>query len=182
MKFTKTDLEGVCLIDLDKKEDERGFFARSFCKQEWDKHGLISSFPQMNTSFNKKAGTIRGMHFRYLPYAEVKMVRCFSGAISDVILDVRPDSPTFGKHIQIELSSENRTLLYIPAGFAHGFQTLTNNVELLYWHSEFYNPLYETGVRFDDPILGIQWPLTSTVVSEKDNQLPFFNDFFQNNS
>lgn len=176
MIFQQTNLDGVWIIDLSRIEDERGFFARAYCEKEFHSQGLVANFPQMNTSFNAKAGTIRGMHFRKAPFSEVKMVRCISGAIADVVVDVRTESPTLGKYLQVELNHSNKKLLYIPTGFAHGFQTLTNDVELLYWHSEFFNPDFETGFCFNDPIVGINWPKTVSVVSKKDSELPLLSN------
>lgn len=168
MIFTETPLKGAFIIDLDLREDPRGFFARTFCAKEFEKRGLKSTVAQCNLSFNYKAGTLRGMHYQRPPAAETKLVRCVRGAIYDVIVDIRPDSPTYGQHISVELSAENRRTLYIPELFAHGFQTLTDDVEVIYQVGEFYTPGYENGFRYDDPAFAIEWPLPVTVISDKD--------------
>lgn len=168
MIFTPTSLAGAYLITPDFIEDERGFFARTFCRREFEDHGLNPDIVQCNLSFNKTKGTLRGMHYQAAPHAEVKLVRCTAGAIYDVIIDLRPESPTFKQWFGAELSAENHKSLYIPEGFAHGYQTSTDNTEVIYHHSAFYNPDSARGLRFDDPALGIIWPLPVDMVSPKD--------------
>ncbi|HRW07725.1 MAG TPA: dTDP-4-dehydrorhamnose 3,5-epimerase [Caldilineaceae bacterium] len=172
MLFQPTKLADAYVIDLQKHEDERGFFARSWCRNEFVEQGLDPNLVQCNISFNKKAGTMRGMHFQMEPHAETKLVRCTSGAIYDVIVDVRPESSTFLQWIGVTLSAENRTMLYVPKGFAHGFQTLVDNTEVFYQMSEFYAPGYAAGFRWDDPLFAIPWPQPVTVISTKDEAYP----------
>ena len=175
MKFVQTFLARAYIINLDPHGDERGFFARSWCQQEFAAHDLNTRLVQCNISFNTKQGTLRGMHYQAEPYAECKLVRCTTGAIYDVIIDIRPDSPTFKQWTAVELSAANRRMLYIPAGFAHGFQTLHDNTEVFYQMSEFYVPEASRGIRWDDPAFGIQWPATeSRVMSDKDRSYPDF--------
>jgi dTDP-4-dehydrorhamnose 3,5-epimerase len=168
MLFTETKLKGAFIIDLDHREDNRGFFARTFCANEFEQHGLKPSVAQCNLSFNHKKGTLRGMHYQTPPAAETKLIRCTQGAIYDVIVDMRPDSPTYLSHIGVELTAENRRALYVPEMFAHGYQALTDGAEVVYQVGEFYTPGYERGLRYNDPILGIEWPTEVTVISEKD--------------
>jgi dTDP-4-dehydrorhamnose 3,5-epimerase len=169
MIFTETKLKGAYLIDVDKHEDERGFFARSWCADEFEKHGLRQRVVQCNISFNKERGTLRGMHYQTEPYPEAKLVRCTMGALYDVIIDLRSDSSTFKEWLAVELTAENHRALYVPEGFAHGFQTLAANTEVFYQMGEFFHPECARGVRWDDPAFGIKWPLTdSLVISEKD--------------
>lgn len=169
MLFTETQLKGAFLVDLQLREDERGFFARSWCQNEFSEIGLNSDLVQCNISFNLKKGTLRGMHYQTEPFPEAKVVRCTMGRIYDVIVDLRPESPTFKKWIGVDLSAENRRALYVPFGFAHGFQTLSDNSEVFYQMSEFYHPECSTGVRWNDPAFGIEWPLSQQVViSERD--------------
>src|SRR6266487_3389064 len=158
MIFIETTLKGAFIIEPERLEDERGFFARSFCRKEFEDHGLNPNLVQCSISFNKKKGTLRGMHYQISPHAEAKLVRCTMGAIYDVIIDLRPHLPTFKQWIAVELTAENRQMLYIPEGFAHGFQTLTDNTEVYYQMSQFYYPEYSRGVRWDDPAFGIVWP------------------------
>jgi dTDP-4-dehydrorhamnose 3,5-epimerase len=172
--FTEIQLNGSFLIELHRIEDERGFFARSCCKREFDQHGLSSEWVQCNISFNRKRGTLRGMHYQSAPYEEIKLVRCTKGAIYDVIIDLRPDSQTFREWYSIELTENNRKMLYIPEGFAHGFLTLTDHTEVFYQMSEFYAPGHGRGVRWNDPAFNITWPIDVNVISEKDNQFPDF--------
>lgn len=172
MLFQPTSLAGAYVIDLQKIEDERGFFARSWCVQEFAEHGLDTRLVQCNISFNKEQGTVRGMHYQMPPFAETKLVRCTRGAIYDVIVDLRPTSPTFLQWLGVVLSAENRSLLYIPQGFAHGFQTLVDNTEVFYQMSEFYAPEAARGLRWDDPNLKVRWPLPVTVISLKDQSYP----------
>jgi dTDP-4-dehydrorhamnose 3,5-epimerase len=168
MKFTETKLKGAFIIDLDERLDNRGFFARTFCMKEFIDHGLKPTVAQCNLSFNHKQGTLRGMHYQTPPATETKLVRCTQGAIYDVIIDMRPNSPTYLSHIGVELSAENRKALYVPDLFAHGYQTLTPNAEVVYQVSEFYTPGYEKGLRYNDPALGIHWPLSISEISPKD--------------
>lgn len=178
MKFIPTPLTGAYLIEIEPKGDCRGFFARAFCEQEFKHEGLESQFCQINNSFSAKKGTLRGMHYQLTPSSEVKMVRCVAGALYDVISDLRPDSPTFGKWFGATLSAKNRTLMYVPRGFAHGFLTLTDDVETLYLVSASYAPQDERGLRFDDPWLAISWPSEPIEVSPKDSTWPFFDPEF----
>ncbi len=174
MLFSETKLKGAYLIDLERREDERGFFARSWCADEFGKLGLNTRLAQCNVSFNLKKGTLRGMHFQAEPYPEAKVVRCTVGAIYDVIVDLRPDSPTFKQWVSAELSAENRRALYVPEGFAHGFQTLEDNAEVFYQMSEFFHPECARGVRWDDPAFGIEWPLNVPIISMRDRNYPEF--------
>ena len=178
MKFAETKLKGAFIITPDLIEDERGFFARTFCRREFEEHGLNPDIVQCNISFNKKKGTLRGMHYRTRHHAEVKLVRCTAGKIYDVIIDLRPESPTFKHWSAVELSADNHKLLYIPEGFAHGFQTLADNAELSYQHSAFHSPGHERGVRFNDPDLNIVWPLEVSVISPKDQIYPIIGHNF----
>ena len=174
MIFTETKLKGAFVIDLEKKEDARGFFARTFCQKEFQAHGLNASFVQANVSVNFKKGTFRGMHTQAAPYREAKLVRCAEGGLFDVIVDLRKKSATFKKWLGVELSKENCKMLFIPEGFAHGFVTLTDNTQILYQMSEFYAPGFDRGFRYDDPAFGIQWPVKITEISEKDAAWPLF--------
>jgi dTDP-4-dehydrorhamnose 3,5-epimerase len=174
MKFTETRLRGACLIELQPIEDARGFFARTFCRREFEEHNLNPAIVQCNTSFNKVSGTIRGMHYQVEPAREVKIVRCIAGAIFDAIVDLRPDSPTYRGWFGAELSAGNRCALYVPEGFAHGYMTLTDNTETLYMVSEFYSPGLERGIRWNDPAFRIEWPMAARVISEKDASHPDF--------
>jgi len=168
MRFVETPLAGAFVIDLEKREDERGFFARVFCRDEFEDHGLPSAIVQINDSLAADKGTLRGMHYQLPPHAETKVVRCIRGALYDVILDLRPDSKTFGRHFGIELSAENRTMVCVPKGFAHGFVTLRDDTEAFYLTDESYAPTHERGIRWNDPAFGIAWPLEPAVISEKD--------------
>ena len=172
MLFTETKLKGAFIIDLELKSDDRGFFARTFCAKEFEAHGLKPFVSQCNLSFNHKAGTLRGMHYQVAPACETKLVRCTRGAVYDVIIDLRPDSPTYQQHIGVELSADNRRALYVPEMFAHGYQTLTDDAEVAYQVTEFYTPGYERGARYNDPAFGIEWPVPITVISEKDANWP----------
>lgn len=172
MIFTPLSLTGAFLINIEKKTDDRGFFARYYCVKEFALHGLETNWVQMNTTLTLNKGTVRGMHFQRDPMAETKLLRCLRGSIWDVIVDLRKDSTTFGKWEKVELNDTNRSLLYIPKGFAHGFQTLQDNSELLYMHSEFYSSQHEGGIRFDDPDLNINWPLAIEFISDRDNKHP----------
>jgi len=179
MKFIETILQGAYLIVPDLLEDERGFFARTFCRREFAEMGINSDFVQGNISYNKKKGTLRGMHYQIRPHAEVKLVRCTAGAIYDVIVDLRPESPTFRQWISAELTASNHETLYIPERFAHGFQTLSDDAEVIYHHSAYYAPENEHGLRFDDSSLGIAWPLPVAVISDRDKNHPLMDDHFQ---
>ncbi|MFC1643524.1 dTDP-4-dehydrorhamnose 3,5-epimerase [Chlamydiota bacterium] len=173
MKFTETKLKGAYTIEPELLEDERGFFARSFCLKEFEEHGLNPRIVQSNISFNRKKGTLRGMHYQTSPYEEVKLVSCPEGTIYDVIVDLRKDSPTYSKWVSVELSSENHKMLYIPQSFAHGFQTLEDSTTVFYQMSEFYHPESSKGIRWDDPLFKIKWPLREQIISEKDLTYPY---------
>jgi dTDP-4-dehydrorhamnose 3,5-epimerase len=175
MIFTETPLAGAFVVDLEKRGDERGFFARAFCEREFADRGLPGRFVQINESLSAKRGTLRGMHYQLAPKAETKVVRCIRGALHDVILDLRRESPTFGRHFGAELSAENRRAMVVPKGFAHGFLTLTDDAEALYLVDEGYAPEAERGVRWDDPRFAIAWPLQPVVLSEKDRSLRDFD-------
>lgn len=172
MIFRETELSGAFIIDLDTRADPRGFFARTFCMREFEEHGLQTFTAQCNLSYNHLAGTMRGMHYQLPPAAETKLVRCTRGAIHDVIVDLRPDSPTFGEHVGVELSEHNRTALYVPGVFAHGYMSLSDGAEVVYQVSEFYTPGLERGLRHDDAALGIRWPRSVVVISDKDASWP----------
>lgn len=168
MKFTETPLKGAFIIDLEQRSDSRGFFARAFCAREFEEHGLKTAVAQCNMAYNYKKGTMRGLHYQVAPAAEAKLVRCIGGAVYDVLVDLRPDSPTYLQHYGLELSADNRRAVYVPEMFAHGYLTLTDNAELFYQVSEFYTPGTEQGLRYNDPALKIEWPLAVEVISEKD--------------
>ena len=175
MIFTEINLKGAFIIEPERLEDERGFFGRTFCQEEFRAHGLNPRLVQCNISFNKKKGTLRGMHYQIAPHEEAKLVRCTMGAIYDVIIDVRADSPTFKQWVAVELTVENRRMLHVPEGFAHGFQTLADNTEVFYQMSEFYHPECARGVRWNDPAFGIEWPDDERIISAGDQQYPDFN-------
>ncbi len=168
MRFTETQLPDAFTIDPEELHDARGFFARTFCVHEFSEHGLNARIVQSSISYNLKRGTLRGMHYQIPPAAETKIVRCVRGAICDVIVDMRPESPTFLCHVAVELSADNHRALYIPELFAHGFQTLTDDVEVEYQMSALYDPAYSRGLRHDDPVLNIAWPLPVSVISPRD--------------
>jgi dTDP-4-dehydrorhamnose 3,5-epimerase len=168
MIFTETTLPGAYLIDIQPIEDPRGFFARAWCQQEFEAHGLVAHMVQTNISFNHYKGTLRGMHYQLAPYGEVKIIRCIRGAIYDVIVDLRPDSPTYLQWLGVELTSETHRMLYVPENFAHGFQTMADATEVTYQVSQFYTPAAEQGLCWNDPAIGIAWPLAVSVISEKD--------------
>ncbi|PPJ63171.1 dTDP-4-dehydrorhamnose 3,5-epimerase [Cuspidothrix issatschenkoi] len=172
MIFTATKLAGAFIIDLEEKPDSRGFFARTFCADEFLSHGLKPTVAQCNLSFNHQKGTLRGMHYQTLPAAETKLIRCTQGAIYDVIIDMRPESPTYLSHIGVELTAQNRRALYVPEMFAHGYQALTDGAEVVYQVGEFYTPGYERGLRYNDPMLEISWPMNVTEISDKDRNWP----------
>lgn len=174
MIFTETPLPGAFVIEPERLEDTRGFFARTWCQREWEAHGLDPRLVQCSISFNKKKGTLRGMHYQAEPYGEVKLVRCTSGAIYDVIIDLRPQSPTFTQHYAVVLSADNRKMLYVPHNFAHGFQTLDDNTEVFYQMSELYTPEAARGVRWNDPAFRITWPDAQRIIIERDQQYPDF--------
>lgn len=175
MKFLPLDLTGAFLIDLEKRGDDRGFFARFFCENEFAQHGLVTRFVQINNSLTSKKGTLRGMHYQLPPAAEVKVVRCTRGALYDVILDLRPHSQTFGRWFGEELTAENRRMMYVPEGFGHGFVTLEPDTEAIYLVSAPYSPAAERGIRYDDPKFGMRWPLTPTEISDKDRSWPDYS-------
>jgi dTDP-4-dehydrorhamnose 3,5-epimerase len=166
--FTETKLKGAFVIDLERREDSRGFFARAFCQKEFEAHGLKPIIAQANLAHNIRVGTVRGMHFQYPPAAETKLVRCTRGAILDIIVDLRPESATYLQHVAVELNEDNQRALYVPERFAHGYQALRDNTDTSYQVGEFYTPNAEGGLMYDDPRLGLTWPLPVTVISEKD--------------
>lgn len=168
MIFTETRLTGAYTIDINRMEDDRGFFARSFCQKEFESHGLKPIIAQANIAFNHRKGTLRGMHFQYPPAAETKLVRCTRGAILDIIVDLRPESGTYLQHAAIELNEDNYRALYVPERFAHGYQVLRDRTETSYQVGEYYTPGAEGGLAFDDPRLGLDWPLAVSAISEKD--------------
>jgi dTDP-4-dehydrorhamnose 3,5-epimerase len=168
MIFAETKLKGAFIVDLDRKVDERGFFARAFCQNEFGDRGLRPVIAQANIASNMRKGTVRGMHFQYPPAAESKLVRCTRGAILDIIVDLRPESPTYLEHVSVELNEDNMTALYVPERFAHGYQTLRDNTDTSYQVGEFYAPNAEGGLRYDDPRLGLTWPLPISAVSSRD--------------
>jgi dTDP-4-dehydrorhamnose 3,5-epimerase len=168
MIFSETPLKGAFLIDLEKRGDDRGFFARAFCEKEFAAQGLAGRFVQINDSLSAFKGTLRGMHYQLAPKGETKLVRCVRGALHDVILDLRPGSATFGQHFGADLTAENRRMLYVPKGFAHGFVTLVDDTEAFYLVDEFYAPEQERGIRWNDPRFKISWPVAPAVLSDKD--------------
>jgi len=174
MKFTKTELPGATVIDLERREDSRGWFARVYCEREFEAAGLTTRVAQTNMSLTKQRGTLRGMHYQAAPYAEDKLVRCVQGAIWDCIVDLRADSPTYRKWIGVELSDANGRMLLVPKGFAHGFVTLTEDCAVTYQVSEFYTPQAERGLRWNDPAIGIRWPVPVEDMSDKDRNWPDF--------
>lgn len=175
MLFNPTPLRDAFIIELEKRGDDRGFFARFFCVDEFGRQGLETQFVQINNSLSTKRGTLRGMHYQLAPSAEVKVVRCLRGAVWDAIIDIRPDSPTFGRSFGAELSADNRRMMYVPRGFAHGILTLTDDTELLYLVSDLYAPREERGVRWDDRRFAVEWPLEPTEISAKDAAWPDFD-------
>lgn len=174
MIFTETALAGAYVIEPERLEDDRGFFARVWCEREFRAHGLEPKIAQSSISLNRRGGTLRGMHYQAAPHEEVKLVRCTRGAIYDVIIDLRVPSPTFGQHVAVELTADNQCSLYIPRGFAHGFQTLDDGTEVLYQMSEFYAPGSARGVRWNDPAFGIRWPLADPIMLNRDRYYPDF--------
>ncbi len=174
MKFTETAIKGAIIIEPERTEDERGFFARTFCHREFEAQGLNPNLAQCSVSFNYKRGTLRGMHFQLAPHREAKLVRCTMGSVFDVLLDLREKSPTYCKWIEVELTAHNRRMLYVADGLAHGFQTLEDETEVFYQISEFYQPEYACGVRWNDPSFGIVWPFPPSVISLRDKN---YGDF-----
>jgi dTDP-4-dehydrorhamnose 3,5-epimerase len=179
MIFTETLLKGSYTIELNAIADERGWFARTYCKNEFNQIGHKGEWLQMNHSFTKQKATIRGMHYQLPPFSEIKLVRCIAGAVYDVIIDLRKDSATFLQWFGVELSAQNKKMIYIPQGFAHGFQALSDDCELIYHHSQFYTPGAEGGIKYDDKRVSINWPLTVTSISERDNQHPLLDKNFK---
>ena len=175
MIFTETKLKGAFILDLERREDTRGFFARAFCQNEFKANGLKPIIAQANIAFNLKKGTVRGMHFQFPPAAETKLVRCTRGAILDIIVDLRPESPTYLQSTAVELNEENQRALYVPERFAHGYQTLRDNTDTSYQVGEFYMPEAEGGLMYNDPRLGLKWPLPATIISEKDKKFPLLD-------
>ncbi|MGH2500468.1 MAG: dTDP-4-dehydrorhamnose 3,5-epimerase [Candidatus Limnocylindria bacterium] len=174
MRFRETALRGAFVVELEPRVDARGFFARAFCAEEFAAHGLRTSVAQSNIAFNHRRGTVRGMHYQLPPSAEAKLVRCTRGAVHDVIVDLRPGSATYGRHVAAVLSADDRRALYVPELFAHGYQTLVDDAEVFYQASEFYAPAAERGFRYDDAALGIAWPLPVSEISAKDAAWPAF--------
>ena len=179
MIFKETSLKGSYVLTLEPIEDERGWFARTYCKNEFLSIGHNKEWVQMNHSFTKQKATVRGMHYQRPPYGEIKLVRCIAGSVYDVIIDLRADSASYLQYFGIELSAVNKKMIYIPEGFAHGFQALSNDAELLYNHSQFYLPGVEAGVRYNDLAINIKWPLELTNISERDNSHPFIDANFK---
>ena len=179
MQFDQTFLSGLYIINLDLFTDERGWFARTYCKREFEHIGHHKEWVQMNHSFTKEKGALRGLHYQYPPFNEAKLIRCISGSIYDVAVDIRKDSPTFLKWYGTELSVENKKMIYIPEGFAHGFQALTNDCEIMYHHTDFYTQDAEGGIKYDDPFVKINWPLAINGVSERDQKHPYLSENFK---
>ncbi|MBS1644359.1 MAG: dTDP-4-dehydrorhamnose 3,5-epimerase [Bacteroidetes bacterium] len=179
MEFQNTSIDGLVTINLKTFEDDRGWFARTFCKREFGAIGHTAEWTQMNHSFTKQKATIRGLHYQIPPFSEVKMIRCIAGEVFDVAIDLREHSKTFLQWHGEILSAKNRKMLYIPAGFAHGFQTLSEDCELIYHHTSYYEPNFEAGIRYDDPVLNVQWPLPPALVSERDRGLPYLSTNFK---
>ena len=170
MVFTETPLAGAFILDVEELRDSRGLFARTYCRKEFEEHGLDADLLQGNLSFNHRKGTLRGMHFQYPPAAETKLVRCTRGAILDVIVDLRPESPTFLRHTSVELTADNRRSFFVPARFAHGYQALEDGTEVSYLTGNYYAPAHEGGLSYDDPRLAIAWPLPPTGMSDRDRR------------
>ena len=174
MRFTETRVQGAFVIEPERFEDERGFFARTFCAKEFAERGLDPRISQGNVSYNERRGTLRGMHYQRPPHAEAKVVRCTRGAVHDVIVDLRPESPTYLAHFAIRLDEDNRMMLYVPEGCAHGYLTLADRTEVAYLMSQAYSPSHGAGVRYDDPVFGIEWPEPVRVILERDRTYPDF--------
>jgi dTDP-4-dehydrorhamnose 3,5-epimerase len=179
VKYTPTDVEGVMIVDIEPHRDDRGFFSRSFCAEEFEEFGLLPGVVQTSISYNYARGTMRGLHRQAPPYAEAKLVRCTRGAIADVAVDVRPESPTYGKHVMVQLSADNRRSLFLPPYVAHGFQTLADNTEVFYQMSGPYQAGLGQGFRWDEPEFGVDWPLPVTVISDKDASWPLLRSVSQ---
>lgn len=179
MNFSPARLDGVYIIDLQPVADSRGWFARTYCKNEFAAIGHTKEWVQLNHSFTAKKGTVRGMHYQLQPFSEIKLVRCVAGAVMDTVIDLRKGSKTFLNWISVELSADNKKMIYIPEGFAHGFQALSDNCELIYHHSAFYTPGSEGGIRYDDPMVNIQWPLPVADISERDLSHQLLNESFK---
>jgi dTDP-4-dehydrorhamnose 3,5-epimerase len=175
MKYTGSPLGGVYVVEVEPVEDDRGFFARTFCEDEFSRQGLETRFVQSSIAFTKRKGTLRGMHYQRDPYAEAKLIRCTRGAVYDAVIDLRPDSPTFRHWFGVELTAENRRMLYVPKGFAHGYQTLMDETEISYQMSAPYYPDAAAGVRWNDPAFGIRWPIDVTVIADRDRDYPDFS-------
>jgi dTDP-4-dehydrorhamnose 3,5-epimerase len=175
MKFIETGLQGAVIVEIEKLQDQRGFFARTWCKREFEKYGLDASLVQANVSYNHRKGTLRGMHYQVEPYGETKLVRCTQGAICDVIIDLRPESPTYRKWVGVELTAENYRMLFVPKMFAHGFQTLVDDSVVTYQVGQFYTSGSERGIRYNDPAFGLRWPVEASVISDKDKSWPDFS-------
>ena len=179
MKFRQLDIKGVYAIELEPRGDNRGAFARTYCREEFRKIGHDKEFVQFNHSWNTKKGTVRGLHYQTPPFKEIKLIRCVRGAVYDVLVDIREGSSTFLQHVAIELSEHNLTMLYVPEGLAHGFQSLTDDAQLLYHHTEYFKPGFEGGLHYQDPRLGIPWPLKTSEISDRDQKHPFINESFK---
>lgn len=179
MTFNPTFINGLYTINLDLFKDERGWFARTFCKDEFKEIGHDKEWVQLNHSFTKSTGTIRGMHYQHTPHSEIKLIRCISGTIYDVAIDLRRGSPTFLKWFGMELSAENKKMIYIPQGFAHGFQALTNDCEIIYHHTNYYTLEAEGAIKYDDPLISISWPLPISGISKKDQERPYLSKNFK---
>ncbi len=175
MRFTETRLNGAYIIDLEERPDERGFFGRTYCAREFEAHGLRPTMVQCSLAFNRAKGTLRGLHYQAAPTTETKLIRCTRGAIYDVIVDLRPESASYLQHLAVELTEHNRRTLYVPEMFAHGYQTLVDGAEVFYQMGDFYNPGSDRGLCYDDPALGIAWPLPISLISEKDQRWPLLD-------
>ena len=176
MIFTETKLKGAFIIDLERRADSRGFFARGFCQKEFEAHGLRPTIAQANVAHNIRKGTLRGLHFQFPPAAETKLIRCTRGAILDVIVDLRPEGSTYLQHIEVELNEDNQRALYVPERFAHGYQTLRDNTDTSYQTGEFYTPSAESGLRYNDPKLSLNWPLPVSVISDRDQAFKLLDE------
>lgn len=174
MIFRETRLKGAFIVEMERREDHRGFFARSWCRKEFQAHNLNPEVVQCNVSYNRLKGTLRGMHYAAAPFAEAKLVRCTAGAVYDVIIDLRPESATYKQHVGEVLSASDHKMLYVPEGFAHGFQTLEDDAEVFYQMSQFYSPEHALGVRYDDPAFGIEWMIGEPVIADRDRDYPDF--------
>jgi len=179
MKFHSTPLNGAYIIEMEPRGDQRGLFARTFCKREFEAIGHHKEFVQFNHSETRHNGTLRGMHYQVSPSCEIKLLRCIRGRVFDIIIDLRANSSTYMKWYGRELSEENKLSMYVPEGFAHGFQTLEDDCQLIYHHTQYYNPTAERGLRYNDPALAIQWPQPPTIMTEKDNNYPLIDKNFK---